>query len=330
MRGLSANEPTASWHSMGVSAMSYRPWPWRPVAFLLMVLVLAGCTSGPARNDGNWNPNAGRYSLENDVPDLESFDVATVEPVVPRAETRTIAGNKSPYTINGRTYYVRDTEAGYVANGYASWYGRKFHGHQTSNGETYDMFKLTAAHKTLPIPSYVRVTNLENERSVIVRINDRGPFHDDRIIDLSYAAATLLGYAAQGTARVKVEAILPAQDAPTTPVLVNNETTAPVAPPTFSPPVLTVAALPVDEAMPSSTDYLQVGAFASEDSARSLVERLADITSLPALIHSETQSGTGQLLHRVRLGPIDPGLDVERLIRLIRDANLGSPFRVSQ
>ena len=116
-------------------------------------------------------------------------------------------GNKSPYTVQGRSYEVLDSSSHYRASGIASWYGTKFHGKHTANGEIYNLFGATAAHRSLPLPSYVRVTNLTNERSVLLRVNDRGPFRDDRIIDLSYGAALTLGFAEQGTAPVLVEAV---------------------------------------------------------------------------------------------------------------------------
>ena len=124
----------------------------------------------------------------------------------PREEDKSRYGNPASYSINGRTYYVQESSTGYQATGLASWYGKKFHGRRTSSGEAFDMFQLTAAHRSLPIPTYVQVTNLHNGRRTIVRVNDRGPFHDDRIIDLSYAAAVKLGFADTGTARVRVEA----------------------------------------------------------------------------------------------------------------------------
>src|SRR5690606_30857244 len=144
--------------------------------------------------------------MQHDSPLLEHIDIASIAPVIPRQELRTLAGNRSPYTINGVTYRVLESEAGYTETGMASWYGRKFHGHLTSNGEVYDMFQLSAAHTRLPIPSYVRVTNLDNGKSLIARVNDRGPFHPGRIVDLSYAGAVMLDYADKGTARVRVEA----------------------------------------------------------------------------------------------------------------------------
>jgi len=121
-------------------------------------------------------------------------------------------GNPASYTVLGKTYHVLNTAAGYDTVGNASWYGRKFHGRLTSSGEPFDMYQLTAAHRTLPIPTYARITNLDNGRTTVVRINDRGPFHDNRIIDLSYAAAVKLGFAAVGTARVRVEVLEPGED----------------------------------------------------------------------------------------------------------------------
>ena len=136
------------------------------------------------------------------------IDIINIPEVVPEPVVRTIAGNRSPYTVLGKSYFVLPSEEGYSERGIASWYGEKFHGHKTSNGEVFDMYQVSAAHKSLPIPSFLRVTNLDNNRSIIVRVNDRGPFHGNRIIDLSYAAALKLGYADIGTARVQLEAII--------------------------------------------------------------------------------------------------------------------------
>ncbi|RMF17951.1 MAG: septal ring lytic transglycosylase RlpA family protein [Gammaproteobacteria bacterium] len=167
-----------------------RAWVWG-----LAAVLLAGCSTS-------------RYHVDQDYGPRSPVTITAEEPT-PRFEPRSRSGNKSPYTVNGRTYHVLASAQGYVEEGVASWYGNKFHGHRTSNGEIYDMYKYTAAHKTLPLPSYVRVTNLANGRSVVVRVNDRGPFHGNRLIDLSYAAAQKLGYVGQGTARVRVEAIQP-------------------------------------------------------------------------------------------------------------------------
>ena len=141
-------------------------------------------------------------------PAAGSVDVSGVGDAVPKDEPRSKYGNPESYEVFGKRYHVLDDARGYVERGIASWYGEKFHGRRTSNGETYDMYAMTAAHATLPIPSYVRVTNLANGRSVVVRVNDRGPFKSDRVIDLSYVAAYKLGFIQAGQARVEVEAIV--------------------------------------------------------------------------------------------------------------------------
>ena len=140
-------------------------------------------------------------------PDGLVFD--EIPEAVPRQEFKSRSGNPETYVIDGITYRVLDTSAGYREEGIASWYGGYFHGRRTSSGDVYDMYQMTAAHPSLPLPTYVRVTHLENGRSVVLRVNDRGPFVEDRIIDVSYAAATRLGMAAQGTARVEVVALDP-------------------------------------------------------------------------------------------------------------------------
>ena len=129
-----------------------------------------------------------------------------------RHEQPSVRGNPDSYTVFGKTYHVMHTARGYRKSGNASWYGRKFHGRTTSSGEPFDMYQLTAAHRSLPIPTYAQITNLDNGSTTVVRINDRGPFHEDRIIDLSYAAAVKLGFAARGTARVRVEVIPEGED----------------------------------------------------------------------------------------------------------------------
>lgn len=149
-------------------------------------------------------------SPELTSPRLSPSDISDV---VPRDEPPSRSGNMAEYEQNGRRYRVRDSSYGYDERGIASWYGREFHGRPTSSGETYDMNQLTAAHRTLPLPTYVEVTNLTNGRRVVVRVNDRGPFHepDSRIIDLSYAAAVRLGIDRTGTGSVRVRALEPWQ-----------------------------------------------------------------------------------------------------------------------
>ncbi|EAR07801.1 septal ring lytic transglycosylase RlpA family protein [Reinekea blandensis] len=197
------------------------------------------------------DPQASRYSIAQD----RAPDVALTEDQIalttPRKEPLSRHGNKSPYTVNGQTYRIMASADGYREEGIASWYGAKFHGHSTSNGETFDMNLISAAHKTLPLPSWVRVTNLDNGRSINVRVNDRGPFHDGRIIDLSYAAAVKLGYHDKGTARVRVEAL-------------------------------------TDQVLDTASYYVQVGAFSQQDSAIRLKQRLsADLRDRVAVYHDQ-------------------------------------------
>lgn len=179
----------------------------KPGVLMLLVasLVLAGCSSKPDKPR-----KSAKKAQEQDGPPLViPAGLADLPDPEVRHERPTKRGNPKSYVVFGKTYYVMDTAAGYDEVGNASWYGRKFHGRLTSSGEPFDMYELTAAHKSLPIPTYARVTNLENGRTTIVRINDRGPFHDNRIIDLSYAAAVKLGFAAVGTAPVRVEVLSP-------------------------------------------------------------------------------------------------------------------------
>ncbi|NRD72564.1 septal ring lytic transglycosylase RlpA family protein [Shewanella sp. VB17] len=168
----------------------------------IVALVTAFFLSACSSSDGG-----GRYKIANDKAPNSAPDVTKVEDAHPKYEAYSRGGNKKNYTVLGKSYQVMDTGKGYNSSGTASWYGSKFHGHLTSNGETYDMYSMSAAHKTLPLPSFVKVTNMSNHKEVIVRVNDRGPFHDDRIIDLSYAAAHKLDMLKTGTAQVKIEVI---------------------------------------------------------------------------------------------------------------------------
>src|SRR5512143_1873224 len=189
-----------------------RPMAFTRTAIILLPLALAGCGALQPKDSGPRRP----------------VDTSNVSEPVPRNEPRSRYGNPASYVVDGREYHVLATSNGYVERGIASWYGTKFHGGRTSSGETYDMYKMTAAHKTLPIPCYARVTNLENGRSVIVRVNDRGPFHDNRIIDLSYAAANRIGISPKGTGLVEVRAVSSSDDSSPT-VLAGNNASAGVS-----------------------------------------------------------------------------------------------------
>jgi len=165
----------------------------RLVALMLALVVLSACSRGVRE--------------PVDGPPAGPLDVSRIVPPDPRPEPLSPYGNHSPYTVLGQTYRVMPSAEGYRERGIASWYGTKFHGRLTSSGEPYDLYQLTAAHKTLPLPTWAEVTHLENGRSILVRINDRGPFHPDRIIDLSWAAAVKLGIEDAGTGPVEVRAI---------------------------------------------------------------------------------------------------------------------------
>lgn len=173
---------------------------------IIGVFLVSACSGrgGYSSNKDQYNPNAGRYQQEKDSIPTRLPTLLEMTDPKPKAEQLSPGGNK-PYSLFGQSYTPLVHATTHSEIGIASWYGNKFHGHLTSNGETYNMFAMTAAHKTLPLPSYVKVTNLDNMKSAIVRVNDRGPFHRDRIIDLSYSAASKLDMLKQGTARVQLE-----------------------------------------------------------------------------------------------------------------------------
>ncbi len=162
---------------------------------LIIITLLSGCSG-----------SGGRYSISDDVGPDSPISLGHIEDAQPKYEPYSLGGNGN-YSLRGNSYSIIKKPKGFKQSGEASWYGKKFHGHLTSNGEIYDMYSMTAAHKTLPIPSYAKVTNKDNGKTTIVRINDRGPFHDGRIIDLSYAAAYKLGVIKTGTANVEIEHI---------------------------------------------------------------------------------------------------------------------------
>ena len=282
----------------------------RIVGFVFLMGALAACSSAPAPTPPS---SSSRYSIEQDRAPSGHLDIASIPEVVPEPFARTLAGNRSPYTVLGKTYHVMVTEDGYNERGIASWYGEKFHGHKTSNGEVFDMYKVSAAHKSLPIPSFLRVTNLDNNRSLVVRVNDRGPFHGDRIVDLSYAAALKLGYADRGTARVQLEAIIPDGVVVDSAAANNNNT--------LSQQTLRVAS--------TGDKYIQVGAFADINSAREMSDKLRAMTNRPVFIRSLDSTNSG-VLHRVRIGPVNDTSEIRRITQSVVAANLGSPYTVTE
>jgi rare lipoprotein A len=244
-------------------------------------------------------------------------DVSQVPEPVPVDEPRSKYGNKSPYTVLGETYRVLPTAKGYSATGKASWYGKKFHGLRTSSGEKYDMYKMTAAHRSLPLPSYVRVTNLANDRSVVVKVNDRGPFHSERVMDLSYAAAVRLDFLKSGTAKVRIEAIDPADFRAAQQE--NSGKPVPVSAP--------LPATPTVAADVPARFFVQVGAFSEPGNAAGLQAKVVELIHAPVSIASD---GDPTPINRVQIGPFPTREDADRASQLIRDNNLGTPIIVTR
>ena len=211
-------------------------------------------------------------------------DIASIPDAVPKYEPRTRAGNPPSYEVLGNRYHVLPDSKNYKKRGLASWYGTKFHGNNTANGESYDMFTMSAAHKTLPIPSYVKVTNLRNQRTIIVRINDRGPFHEGRIIDLSYAAAVKLGIQKKGTGYVEVESVEPGEGS-----MASENSGAPQTNPV----------------------YLQICAFSNLENAQKLKDRV-EAEHLPSS-RIQSDSHNGLPIFKVQLGPISSAGEVDRI-----------------
>ncbi len=264
--------------------------------------VLTGCASSPTSAPAGTD-HSSRYTITQDRAPTGNFDVSGLSDAVPVYQAPVRAGNKSSYTVWGKHYNVMDSNDGYVARGTASWYGEKFHGHKTSNGEIFDMYEMSAAHKSLRIPGYARVTNLDNGRTVIVRVNDRGPFHGDRLIDLSYAAAKKLGYQSRGTARVEVASITVKPDGS---MFIAGQPFAPDGQPTVQPVPGTDDAVAANDRQDANGGlFVQLGSFSSRDPAEKLQVRASSVlnSSLdnPVRVRSvDTASGR---FHRVQVGP---------------------------
>lgn len=261
------------------------------LAVVLVALLMAGCSGlAPEPQDG---------------PGRVIDDPMAIPDAVPQAAPRSRYGNPEQYEVFGETYRVMDSAERHRERGIASWYGSKFQGRRTSSGEPYDMYAMTAAHKHLPLPTWVRVRHLDNGRSIVVKVNDRGPFAAGRIIDLSYAAAAKLGMLERGTAPVEIEVVTPDQPAaPTTSVS---------------------AATPVDadagtQAGAAPAYWIQMAAFRHADNARQLARRLR-AASLSASA-SIREGGDG--LHRVRLGPLTDSHHVDQLKAELEDARFSA------
>ncbi|MBW6391519.1 septal ring lytic transglycosylase RlpA family protein [Billgrantia antri] len=307
-----------------------------------MATLLTGCagsgTQPPGQQDSGSasspSTSTGRYAMSGDAYPQDPPDVSQIPDAVPRVEAPSRGGNRPVYEVWGKTYRVLPDARGYVRQGTASWYGEKFHGYATSNGEIYDMYKMSAAHRSLPLPTYARVTNQDNGRSVIVRVNDRGPFHSDREIDLSYAAAARLDILERGTGRVKVEAIDPVvwlaenggSDASRT-VAPAGQATAQASPRSVASAGAVNSGGGATSADAGSADgvpiYLQIAALGSADNARALKARLERELSQPVRVADAAG------MYRVQVGPLAHAGQVEPVRAELRRAGFDQAFIVN-
>lgn len=258
-------------------------------AVLFIVLVLTGCES------------TGRYQQKHDsAPRIVPRHLAKEDATVILEEFCQPCSR--PYSVLGKGYQPLSHNKDYVKVGQASWYGQKFHGHLTANGEVYDMYQMSAAHKTLPIPSYVRVTNLKNNKQVVVRINDRGPFHDDRVIDLSYAAAAKIGMLEYGTANVKLESVYMDEQG-----------------------VIQIAGQPTNTTTPLEQTgewYIQVAALSDNQRIQSLAQDLAKIYQLPTHVPHDGQ------VYRLRLGPLNDEQHASELVETLKNDGFVGAYKL--
>ena len=275
-----------------------RPERYPLIGSLVLILLLAGCAKdGPPRTGA---------IIPRDLPP---------DPI-PRKEARSRFGNGPIYEVLGHNYRVMDSSYGYQERGVASWYGKKFHGRLTSNQERYNMHAMTAAHKSLPLPTYVRVKNLRNNKSVVVRINDRGPFVHNRIIDLSYSAARKLDMIKTGTSLVEVTAIS-FDDPPKRPTVAS----APVT----KEPVKPESSTPTSK---ESTIYVQVGAFGDTENARRRFALLRSGGIGDAFVLEDLS--TSPALYRIRIGPIVDVLQYDKLVAQLQDLGISETHLVTE
>jgi rare lipoprotein A len=264
---------------------------------VLAAVVVAGCAATPNRAALPRAPSAPAPAAPAAappppaaVPRPSDSELLALPNAVPKAEPRAHLGNPPFYEVFGQRYTLLESSRGYLERGVASWYGPDFHGVRTSMGEFYDMYSMTAAHKTLPLPAYARVTNLRNGRSIVVRINDRGPFKANRIIDLSYAAALKLDMVRDGTTLVEVRALEPDGSPPPAP--------------------------------PPGELYLQAGAFAVAENAERLRERLTAAGIGPVFLRSD--AADGRTLYRVRVGPVESVAAYDALVARLHALGVAS------
>jgi len=311
----------------------------------IAIMLLSACET-PSYKPPTSQPNG--VNIPTAAPDYgprAALDVSHIPIPVPRIEPRARTSNVTPYKVKGKTYRVIHNPAGFRQKGIASWYGYKFHGKTTANGELYNMYAVTAAHKTLPIPSFVRVTNLNNNRSIIVRVNDRGPFHDNRIIDLSYTAAKKLDYIDKGTAPVAVEYIDPATFTAPHPDTLDNT----ISLQKKKGKVKKSAPMPFHSGgyeLPKGT-YLQMGAFSKTQGAnafkksltRKMISHLAYINKQPprrqkpitiSIVKPRQLRIYKDSLYRIQIGPIANAFDMEAVRKALAQVGIADPHSINR
>jgi len=269
-----------------------KPERLKTLHLIALFSIVSACSSQPLY-DG-----APPASVSSNLPD----------DAIPRDEPRSRYGNGPYYKVNGKTYEVLDTNYGYQQRGVASWYGTKFHGQLTSSHDRYNMYAMTAAHKSLPLPSYVRVGNLRNGKSVIVRVNDRGPFVDNRLIDLSYAAALKLDMITAGTSLVEVTAIS-------------------FDDPTVQPAPSVIVEQAAAEQDPAEYIFVQVGAFGEPENARRRFSLLRDVGIERAFVYEDRN--TSPALYRVRIGPIADVLQYDSIVERLQAIGISETHLVT-
>lgn len=289
-----------------------------PALVLVSLVTLGGCAT-----------RGGGY-FEDDGPGRAPPDLANIPDAVPKPEPRARSGNK-PYVVFGKNYVPMSDAGDYRERGVASWYGKKFHGRRTSSGEAYDMYAMTAAHKTLPLPSYVRVRNLENGRSAIVRVNDRGPFLHNRLIDLSYAAASRLDIVGRGTGVVEIEVVTSPDDAPVQVVQPTSETRGigaiPSAQAAALPPIAATSPTTATPPVTTPTLFVQAAAFREWDNAEGMRLRLERAGFRPVLVQSALNESQGRV-YRVRIGPVTGVEEGDRLTEALTRQGVRDPLIV--
>lgn len=263
---------------------------------ILIVLFISACSQNPKnRSSVHHKTNAGRYAIAQDrAPDFENHNPNEIKPWKITPEEKSKYGNHSPYVVFGKTYYLANTNQDFEQTGTASWYGKKFHGHSTSNMEVFDMYKMTAAHRTLPLPSYVEVTNLDNNKKVIVRVNDRGPFKSKRIIDLSWAAARALDYDKKGLANVHIRLV----QAPGVNAMSQKNQLAEYK----------------TKKVINGMKYLQIGAYSKKKRAMEIAKTISTKVLLPVHV---TNTIAANPLYRVRIGPLSESENIIDIIQTV-------------